>query len=189
MQPDRLPAGNTRSIPLPVWVLLGGLFALLAFQIWRYDFLCDDAFISFRYARNFAHGQGLVFNPGFERVEGYSNFLWVLILAFAQCLGFAPDVAANPLLILSGIATVMLVLRFCRRELAENASPYWLLVPVALLAVNRSFALWCTSGLETKLYELLLVAGVFSTIREMDEMAARRQAFPLSAIWLALAAL
>ena len=33
-------------------------------------FLCDDAFISFRYARNLLEGHGLVFNPG-EFVEGY----------------------------------------------------------------------------------------------------------------------
>ena len=43
-------------------------------------FLCDDAFISFRYARNLLEGHGLVFNPG-ERVEGYTNLLWVLELA------------------------------------------------------------------------------------------------------------
>ena len=45
-----------------------------------FDFVTDDAFISFRYARNLAlHGQ-LVFNLG-ERVEGYTNFLWTVILA------------------------------------------------------------------------------------------------------------
>jgi len=42
--------------------------------------VCDDAFISFRYARHLAEGQGLVWNPE-ERVEGYTNFLWVLVLA------------------------------------------------------------------------------------------------------------
>jgi hypothetical protein len=37
----------------------------------------DDAYISFQYAKNWASGQGLVFNAG-ERVEGFSNFLWWL---------------------------------------------------------------------------------------------------------------
>lgn len=41
--------------------------------------LVDDAYISLQYAKNWASGQGLVFNPG-ERVEGYSNFLWVVLL-------------------------------------------------------------------------------------------------------------
>src|SRR5689334_12867356 len=39
----------------------------------------DDAYISYRYAQNLVAGQGLVFNPG-ERVEGYSNLLYVLLL-------------------------------------------------------------------------------------------------------------
>ena len=42
---------------------------------WQLRWLCDDAFISFRYAENWARGLGVVFNPG-ERVEGYTNFLW-----------------------------------------------------------------------------------------------------------------
>ncbi|HEY4160071.1 MAG TPA: hypothetical protein VGM29_18290, partial [Polyangiaceae bacterium] len=37
----------------------------------------DDAATSMQYAKNLALGNGLVFNVG-ERVEGYSNFLWVL---------------------------------------------------------------------------------------------------------------
>lgn len=39
----------------------------------------DDAFISYRYAANFVAGNGLVFNVG-ERVEGYSNFLYTLLI-------------------------------------------------------------------------------------------------------------
>src|SRR5690242_18166607 len=40
----------------------------------------DDAFISFRYVRNLLDGHGLVWNVG-ERVEGYTNFLWVMLVA------------------------------------------------------------------------------------------------------------
>jgi hypothetical protein len=56
----------------------------------------DDAYVSFRYAENLVHGlvhgHGLVFNPG-ERVEGYSNFLWVLLAATAIAAGTDPLVA------------------------------------------------------------------------------------------------
>ena len=38
----------------------------------RYFCLIDDAMISMRYAWNFSHGSGLVWNPG-EYVEGYTN--------------------------------------------------------------------------------------------------------------------
>ncbi len=58
------------------------LILALAFGIlhaFSYNLVMDDAFISLRYADNFARGLGLVFNPG-ERVEGYSNFLWTITL-------------------------------------------------------------------------------------------------------------
>ena len=60
----------------PSWIaLLPALLALAALAA-HLDLLCDDAFISFRYARNLARGDGLVFNPGESPpVEGYSNLL------------------------------------------------------------------------------------------------------------------
>src|SRR5207247_899918 len=48
--------------------------------------LVDDAFISFRYAQHLVDGYGLVFNPG-ERVEGYTNFLWTMIMAAVIWIG------------------------------------------------------------------------------------------------------
>jgi hypothetical protein len=40
--------------------------------------LFDDAMISMRYARNFAEGYGLIWNPGQAPIEGYTNWLWTL---------------------------------------------------------------------------------------------------------------
>ncbi|MFT5442480.1 MAG: arabinofuranosyltransferase, partial [Myxococcota bacterium] len=68
-------------------ILLACVFAL---NVDRYFFLGDDAFISFRYAKNLAMGHGIVWNPG-EYVEGYTNFLWVLILAAGMRLGLSPE--------------------------------------------------------------------------------------------------
>lgn len=55
----------------------------------------DDAWISFRYAANWNKGWGLVYNYG-ERVEGYTNFLWTILIGLlmrvgAEPLGFAPS--------------------------------------------------------------------------------------------------
>ncbi len=55
-----------------------GIYILLSLTIKTW--IIDDAGISFAYSRSFANGNGLVAQPGAERVEGYSNFLWVLIL-------------------------------------------------------------------------------------------------------------
>ncbi len=55
-------------IGAPLWVALSLCLSGLVAHIDHYAFLCDDAFISFRYARNFANGFVLVFNPGGEAV-------------------------------------------------------------------------------------------------------------------------
>ena len=57
----------------------------------RHFSLFDDAMVSMRYARNFAHGYGLIWNPGGERVEGYTNLLWVLYMAAVHLLPLAPS--------------------------------------------------------------------------------------------------
>jgi hypothetical protein len=56
---------------------------------WHNRFIWDDPFISFRYAYNLVHGNGLVWNVG-ERVEGYTNFLWTLLMCIPLYLGYGP---------------------------------------------------------------------------------------------------
>ena len=74
-------------------LLLGGLILVLGLWAYSNRFVQDDAYISFRYADNLVHGLGLVWNPG-ERVEGYTNFLWVLIIATGLKLGLSAPVVA-----------------------------------------------------------------------------------------------
>ena len=90
-----------------VVLLFGVTLALLLAHAWLYRFLTDDAFISFRYSVNLAQGHGLVFNPGGERVEGYSNFLWVVILAGLDVIGVKPEQAAIPLSMLFAFAGML----------------------------------------------------------------------------------
>jgi arabinofuranosyltransferase len=47
---------------------------------WTYRWVADDAFVDLRVAENLMRGYGPLYNVG-ERVEGYSNPLWVLLLA------------------------------------------------------------------------------------------------------------
>src|SRR3972149_11082877 len=51
----------------------------------QYYVLFDDAMISMRYAYNLAHGLGPVWNAG-ERVEGFTNPLWVGFMALVHLL-------------------------------------------------------------------------------------------------------
>ena len=67
--------------------------AALAHALW-FDHTADDAYITFRYVDNWVRGHGLVFNPG-ERVMGYSNFLWVVVLYPFALLGIPIPTAAR----------------------------------------------------------------------------------------------
>ena len=146
------------GIPALILLALLLILALHLLHLRHYYFLTDDAFISFRYVYNWVQGQGLVFNPG-ERVEGYTNFLWVVLLAPFDLLELPPEKVAPVLSILASLAAMGVVFffpRLSRQE--EQMRPAWLLAPL-LLALNRSWAVWATSGLETRLCSLLLFLG------------------------------
>ena len=157
------PAPETRPLPAlgAVVLLLAGLAA--GAHAGAATWLCDDAFISFRYAENLAQGNGLVFNPG-EHVEGYTNFLWTVLLAGGIRLGLAPEALSTTLGLLAFAGTT-LVLAAAGRRTAGAGDRAW--VPAAALCwLGLGHArLFATSGLETSLFTLLFTAGAVLAIQ------------------------
>jgi len=117
--------------------------------------LGDDAFITFRYARNLLRGHGLVYNPG-ERVEGYTNFLWLMLHVPALAAGAAPDVAAQVFGLLFGAGTALLLLRLGAAEGSVAAG----LLAAATVVALLPFAVECLIGLEMPLFAFLGVAAM-----------------------------
>lgn len=180
------PAG---PLGAPVRIALAATLVLLLAHAWTYRFLTDDAYISFRYARNFARGFGLVFNPGFERVEGYSNFLWVMLLAALDRVGLAPERVAIPLGLALTVALWAVVVRATLERRAALGHDALLVLPPLFLALSRSVAVWSTSGLETRAFELLVTWGALRLARETDaSREGREPGAPLAAWLLGLAA-
>jgi hypothetical protein len=171
-----------RSRHAPVLLALLSLTCFAACVATHY-FLVDDAFISFRYARNLIDGHGLVFNPG-ERVEGYTNFLWVLLMAACMKAGLSAEILSNVIGIASG-TTILLVMAGLGARSGGWSDPWIWIAPMAL-AVNRTFGAWSTGGLETQFFALLVLAA---NVRYLGE---RRKEAPYpwgSALLFALAAL
>ena len=143
-----------------IGVVASALLATLIGYATAHAFLCDDAYISFRYARNMVEGHGLVFNRG-EYVEGYTNFLWVLELALIWVVsGVPPEVSAYGLTALYTAGTVVVTLRLAATTPFEARRWTAILITLGLLAINRSFAVWSTSGLETRQLTFFLVLTV-----------------------------
>ncbi|HYU33442.1 MAG TPA: hypothetical protein VEW48_14895 [Thermoanaerobaculia bacterium] len=86
-------------------------YVLLAFWLVLPQTPVDDAFISFRYARHLAVGDGLVYNPNEPPVEGYSSLAWVLILAAGARLGLGLPALSQTLGLLLGIGTLLVLVR------------------------------------------------------------------------------
>lgn len=190
---NRSQPGSPRLRPRQQLLVSLGLFGtlvLLLTHALQYQFLTDDAYIALRYARNLADGAGLVFNQGFERVEGYTNFLWVLVMAALHGLGVDLENAALGCSLVATVALWALVVWFAWRTHARCDWILVVLIPPLLLAATRSIAVWSTSGLETRFFELLVVAGAIRLIVE-DEAMEKRECTPrpVAAVLLALATL
>ena len=135
------PAGPWR----PALVAALALYAALA---WRFNFVCDDAYISFRYSRHLAEGHGLVFNLGRKPpVEGYSNFLWVLLCAAFEWVHFAPALGSRLVSFLCGVVLILSVQHFAARRL--GLQPRAQLATGLFMASLPATGVWATSGLAT----------------------------------------
>jgi len=125
----------------------------------------EDAFITYRYAENLLAGHGLVYNPG-EIVEGYSSFLWTIVLAGLKGLGVPIQLGSQFLSILAGLALVWLAVRLAHatRQAAAGApvEPNTTDACAGLLvAAQGTFAYYSGTGMETTLFaSVLATAGL-----------------------------
>ncbi|MCA9582185.1 MAG: hypothetical protein KC416_10360, partial [Myxococcales bacterium] len=140
----------------------------------------DDAFISFRYARHLAGGHGLVYNLG-ERVEGYTNFLWVVLAAGFEWLGWAVPPFMALVGSVSAIVTVWITARAAvalgggssppsAHKAGDPPSSSMVLAVVAglPLALLPGFAFYAVTGLETCLFALFLSAAGFVLVKDRE---------------------
>jgi hypothetical protein len=165
------------------------MLLLLATFIRVKAFTVDDAYISFRYARNLARGLGLVYNPG-ERVEGYTNFLWTVLLAGGIKLGVDPELASKILGGLAACGGMTLTYAIANRLRPLAVAPC---LATWLLASTVVFSGYAVFGLETPLFVALVLLGTFLFLREEGDYGERapeaRPALPLSGLAFALAGL
>ncbi len=150
----------------------------------RYFCLFDDAMISMRYADNWARGHGLVWNPG-ERVEGYTNFAWTLLMGLVHLLPLSPGRLCLALQLI-GIPVLWLnlvaVLHLAR---SVRLVPLAAVGAAALTGFFYSLVHFTLTGMETGLLAAIVTlaaADAISTLRT------GRHALRAS-VWLTLAML
>jgi hypothetical protein len=165
-------------------LIVGAASALLvAFASW-FDFFCDDAFITVRYAHNLATHGAPVYNVG-ERVEGYTSFLWLVLSAVGALLPMALTTFVKALGAASGVgllaATWTLLTRVLPGERLYSAAALF------MLAATAPVAAWTMGGLETPLFAALATYACALAIDVQRAPSAKRGA--LLGLVLALATL
>jgi hypothetical protein len=167
----------------------------------------EDALVTFRYAQNIADGNGPVFNPG-ERVEGYTNFLWLVLIALPRA-AFGADVRTTAVVfgVLAALACVLvscfLVNRIVAAATPDGAGPRPAIgVAAAVLTASAGgLAVYGASGSEVPLFVLLTLAVGYALAARRPVVAGVLVAFAvmtspeglvvavLAGLWLAGAAL
>lgn len=167
-------AGTTR------WTLLAIAPALLLLWVQVavvWPFCSDDAFISLRYSERLLAGHGLSWTDG-ERVEGYSNLLWVLLCAGLGGLGLDLVTAARAL---GALATALGFVALAR-ALSPRDLPSAALAATAplLAAATQPLLGWTCSGLEGPLSFALLAWGFGGLVRHLANERSDDAAAPWS---------
>lgn len=160
-----LRAGDDRRLALVLTVFSIPVLLIGWNTFW---FLTDDAFIAFRYVSNSRLGYGYTWNPPpFLPVEGYSSFLWVVLLDVVwRLLDVEPPDSANYMSLVFATGSVYLsVLMVLRLQWSSVLVRYRLVFAMLMLAwllFNRTFNAWTSSGLETAMFNFFVLLWFFS---------------------------
>jgi hypothetical protein len=154
------PARSARRAPLVVVSLV--LLAVFLAGAWAaWFFTIDDAFISFRYSANLADGHGPVWNVDGPRVEGFTNFAWVVWSGLGAVLGIALPLFTKVTSLLLGLATLYLLIR----EGHRRAGLTGVLVGAGAYVVFLPTYFHITAGLETAAFAAVLLRVVVLGLR------------------------
>jgi arabinofuranosyltransferase len=140
-------AGAAGALALGAWIL----------HVNRH-YYHDDAYITLRYARNLLDGIGPVWNPG-ERVQGYTNFLHLVLVSAFGLAGADLVWASRAVGILSLVALVAgLILTSGLLARDERYRAYRHL-PAMFAASSAPLIVWSIGGLEGSLFALCTSLG------------------------------
>ncbi len=134
----------------------------------RYFILSDDAMISMRYGYNFAHGLGLVWNPG-EFVEGFTNPLWTLFMAIIHFLPI-PIAKMSLIVQIAGVLCMMASLYFIKRiaSIISNSSFTVTFFSVLFTAFYFPLINWTiVQGMEVGILTLFLSSATFLALKSI----------------------
>jgi hypothetical protein len=137
--------------------ILFSLLCLIIYSLYIQPWIFDDAFIFFRYAENLNSGDGLVYNVG-ERVEGYTSFSWVILMAVGDLAGFNIIIFSKITGLIFAFGCILLTAfsyKFTDVITTVTAS-----TATFFLGTTGIFLPWGVSGAETTMFAFLVLLSV-----------------------------
>lgn len=158
-----MPSLREAVLSRPHLVALVAALALFAFLGERHrDWTYDDTYIFLRYADHVVDGTGPVYNAG-ERVEGYTSFLYMMLLAGGRALGVPPVLLVKGVGFLFGALTLLLAAHVHR--FVPGATCRTSAIAVLLTVLAGPFPRWCFSGMDVAMAGFLALAAVLAHAR------------------------
>ncbi len=163
-----------------VSLVLLAVFLAGAWAAW--SLTIDDALISFRYSANLAAGHGPVWNVDGPRVEGFTNFAWVIWSGLGAWLGPALPLFAKVTSLVLGLGTLYLLVR-------EGHRRAWLtggLVGAGAYVVFLPTYFHITAGLETAAFAAVQLRVVVLGLRVLADERVRTWEPPVLLVLLGM---
>jgi len=166
-QPEKTNSGREEDTFYPesfhvtrklVILLMVFCFAFLLSEVMFYNHTWDDAYISYRYSKNFVENHGLVYNQG-EYVEGYTSFLWVILLGLIGKTGFDIPLAGKALCILFGLGSLVITYFIVRAF--DKRYRMAAILAALLLAFRIDYGIHFQSGMETSFNIFMISLGFY----------------------------
>lgn len=147
-----------------VFVIILLLNALPQLYLWNH--ITDDAFISFRYAERMLEGKGLTFNDE-ERVEGFSNPLWIFLIAISSKITTLDlTTIAKVLGFIFSNLVYLFIFMISKILFEKKKSIMFFTFTSVILLFTPGFHVYSTAGLEGPLLSFLLISAVYFSVRK-----------------------
>lgn len=150
--------GRHQKIVLTVsLILLSGIAFLRSSYL--YTTIVDDAYIFFRFAENISSGSGIVWNPGESPVEGYSSYLYLILLVFGSLISLDLEIFSVIIgIVCSSIhlnISYLIYQHFYPSLKKEN------IFTVIIIGLSPTYLYWSVAGMDTALYSMLLLLSIY----------------------------
>jgi len=158
---------------LSTLIIILSIYLFLIFISIFWNWTVDDSFIIFRYAKNFANGYGPVYNIGSDHAEGYTSFLWMILMTIPHLLGIDVVFFSKLLGIISTLAYFVIAFKFTSKltkflNTKERYLPnaFVIILLISFIPVSTH----AISGMETALFTMLLLLFFYLITLYLDEL-------------------